>query len=87
MTISHRPVIVIKKMVNSKKFSIKINSLKKGKLLYQHFATTTKLNASKRFLDKIGRIDTTTLLKNNFPASLPSIVFDYYEYLEAFFLI
>jgi hypothetical protein len=52
MTMSSRPVILIKRMVNFREFIIKINRLKKGKLLYQHFAASTKLSTSKRFLEK-----------------------------------
>ena len=95
MTIFLRPVIEIKRMGNSREFTTKIVNSGKGELLFQHLATTTKLNASKRFLDKISKIDITTFLKYKYregkthqielPSSLQDNVLDYYEYLEAFF--
>ena len=79
-------------MGNSREFSSRIFNSGKGELLFQHYATTTKLYASKRFFDKISRIDSRTVLKYKkgmpqieFPSSLDGNVLDYYEYIEAFF--
>ena len=94
MNIISRPLIEIKRMGNSREFSSRIFNSGKGELLFQHYATTTKLNASKRFFDKISRIDSRTVLKYKykkgmpqieFPSSLDDNVLDYYEYIEAFF--
>ena len=83
MNIITRPLTEIKRMKNSREFTTRIDDSGKGKLLYQHLATTTKLYTSKRFFNKIRRIDIRKF--PNFPSSLDGNVLDYYEYIDAFF--